>query len=254
MTNPEDLKNSQEVQDTDYGAQDIKAVTGLEHVRLRPAMYIGDIGERGLHHLIWEILDNAVDEAMAGYARNVSVVLHDDGSITVEDDGRGIPVDIHPETGKPAVEMVFTMLGAGGKFEKKAYAYSGGLHGVGASVVNALSEWLVVEVYRDGKIYRQEYRRGEPVYELKVVGNTTKRGTRVTFKPDPDIFETVRVKFDIVEKRLRELAYLNPEVRFYLKDERSDKEIIYKFDRGIEELVEYLSQAKEPLFRDSKNY
>ena len=250
MTNPEELKNSEEVQETEYGAQDIKAVTGLEHVRLRPAMYIGDIGERGLHHLIWEILDNSVDEAMAGYARNISVIIHDDGSVTIEDDGRGIPVDIHPETGRPAVEMVFTMLGAGGKFEKKAYAYSGGLHGVGASVVNALSEWLVVEVYRDGKIYRQEYRRGEPVYELKVVGETTKRGTRVTFKPDPDIFETTRIKFDIVEKRIRELAYLNPEVRFYLKDERIDKEVVYKFDRGIEELVEYLSQAKEPLFRD----
>ncbi len=250
MTNPEELKNSEEVQETEYGAQDIKAVTGLEHVRLRPAMYIGDIGERGLHHLIWEILDNSVDEAMAGYARNISVIIHDDGSVTIEDDGRGIPVDIHPETGRPAVEMVFTMLGAGGKFEKKAYAYSGGLHGVGASVVNALSEWLVVEVYRDGKIYRQEYRRGEPVYDLKVVGETTKRGTRVTFKPDPDIFETTRIKFDIVEKRIRELAYLNPEVRFYLKDERIDKEVVYKFDRGIEELVEYLSQAKEPLFRD----
>ena len=233
-----------------YQAEAIKAVTGLEHVRLRPAMYIGDIGERGLHHLIWEILDNAVDEAMAGYARNVSVIIHDDGSVTIEDDGRGIPVDLHPETGRPAVEMVFTMLGAGGKFEKKAYTYSGGLHGVGASVVNALAEWLVVEVYRDGKIYRQEYKRGEPVYDLKVVGTTTKRGTRVTFKPDPEIFETTRIKFDIVDKRIRELAYLNPEVRFYLKDERIDKEIVYKFDRGIEELVEYLSQAKEPLFGD----
>ncbi|WP_457601462.1 DNA topoisomerase (ATP-hydrolyzing) subunit B [Hydrogenivirga sp.] len=250
MTNPEDIKDQEGIQDIDYGAQDIKAVTGLEHVRLRPAMYIGDIGERGLHHLIWEILDNAVDEAMAGYARNISIVIHDDGSVTVEDDGRGIPVDLHPETGRPAVEMVFTMLGAGGKFEKKAYAYSGGLHGVGASVVNALSEWLVVEVYRDGKIYRQEYKRGEPVYDLKVVGTTTKRGTRVTFKPDPEIFETTRIKFDVVEKRIRELAYLNPEVRFYLKDERTDKEVVYKFDRGIEELVEYLSQAKEPLFRD----
>ncbi len=248
MQNPEEI---QKVGDTtDYGAQDIKAVTGLEHVRLRPAMYIGDIGERGLHHLIWEILDNAVDEAMAGYARNISVIIHDDGSITIEDDGRGIPVDVHPETGRPAVEMVFTMLGAGGKFEKKAYTYSGGLHGVGASVVNALSEWLVVEVYRDGKIYRQEYRRGEPLYDLKVVGSTTKRGTRVTFKPDPDIFETTKIKFDIVEKRIRELAYLNPEVRFYLKDERTDKEIVYKFDRGIEELVEYLSQGKDPLFKE----
>ncbi len=235
---------------TDYRAEDIKAVTGLEHVRLRPAMYIGDVGERGLHHLIWEILDNAVDEAMAGYAHNISVIIHDDGSVTVEDDGRGIPVDIHPETGKPAVEMVFTMLGAGGKFEKKAYAYSGGLHGVGASVVNALSEWLVVEIYRDGKIYRQEYGRGEPAYELKIVGTTTKRGTKVTFKPDPDIFETTRIKFDIVEKRVRELAYLNPEVKFYLKDERTDKEIIYRFERGIEELVEYLSQGKELLFKE----
>ncbi len=245
MENPQ---NSVDI--SSYRAQDIKAVTGLEHVRLRPAMYIGDIGERGLHHLIWEILDNAVDEAMAGYARNISVIIHDDGSVTVEDDGRGIPVDIHPETGKPAVEMVFTMLGAGGKFEKKAYTYSGGLHGVGASVVNALSEWLVVEVYRSGKIYRQEYRRGEPVYELKIVGNTTKHGTRVTFKPDPDIFETTKIKLDIVEKRIRELAYLNPEVRFYLKDERINREVVYKFDRGIEELVEYLSQTKEPLFRE----
>lgn len=238
------------MRENQYSAEDIKAVTGLEHVRLRPAMYIGDIGERGLHHLIWEILDNAVDEAMAGYARNISVIIHDDGSVTIEDDGRGIPVDIHPETGKPAVEMVFTMLGAGGKFEKKAYAYSGGLHGVGASVVNALSEWLVVEVYRDGKIYRQEYRRGEPVYDLKVVGTTTKGGTRVTFKPDPEIFETTKIKFDIVEKRVRELAYLNPEVRFYLKDERTGKELVYKFDRGIEELVEFLSQGRDPLFKE----
>lgn len=246
MKEQEELKGINQ----EYRAEDIKAVSGLEHVRLRPAMYIGDIGERGLHHLIWEILDNAVDEAMAGWARHISVVIHDDGSVTVEDDGRGIPVDVHPETGKPAVEMVFTMLGAGGKFEKKAYAYSGGLHGVGASVVNALSEWLVVEVYRDGKIYRQEYKRGEPVSELKVVGTTTKRGTRVSFKPDPDIFETTRIKFDIVEKRVRELAYLNPEVTFLLKDERTDREIVYHFDRGIEEHVEYLSQGKEPLFKD----
>ncbi len=233
-----------------YEAKDIKAVTGLDHVRMRPAMYIGDIGERGLHHLIWEILDNAVDEAMAGFARNIYVTVHEDGSVTVEDDGRGIPVDVHPETGRPAVEMVFTILGAGGKFEKKAYTYSGGLHGVGASVVNALSEWLVVEVYRDGKIYRQEYRRGKPVYDLKVVGPTTKRGTRVTFKPDPEIFETTKIKFDILEKRIRELAYLNPQVKFVLRDERIGKELVYKFDRGIEELVEFLSRGKEPLFKD----
>ncbi len=238
-----------ETQETSqYTAEAIKAVTGLEHVRLRPSMYIGDIGERGLHHLIWEILDNAVDEAMAGYARHISVIIHDDNSVTVEDDGRGIPIDIHPETGKPAVEMVFTLLGAGGKFDKKAYRYSGGLHGVGASVVNALSEWLEVEVYRESKIYKQEYRKGEPLYDLKVVGDTTKRGTRVRFKPDPEIFEVTRIKFDIVEKRLRELAYLNPEVTFHLIDERTGKDIIYKFDRGIEELVEFLEVGKEPLF------
>jgi len=231
-----------------YTAEAIKAVTGLEHVRLRPSMYIGDIGERGLHHLIWEILDNSVDEAMAGYARHITVIIHDDNSVTVEDDGRGIPIDIHPETGKPAVEMVFTLLGAGGKFDKKAYKYSGGLHGVGASVVNALSEWLEVEVYRDGKIYRQEYKRGEPLYDLRIVGETTKRGTKVRFKPDPEIFETTKIKFDIVEKRLRELAYLNPEVTFKLIDERTGKTLVYKFERGIEELVEFLEAGKEPLF------
>ncbi len=245
--NPEEIKGKIT---EDYSEEAIKAVTGLEHVRMRPAMYIGDVSERGLHHLVWEILDNSVDEAMAGYARNIKVVIHADGSITVEDDGRGIPVGIHPETGKPAVEMVFTMLGAGGKFEKKAYTYSGGLHGVGASVVNALSEWLVVEVYREGKIHRQEYRRGEVVHPLKVVGSTTRTGTKVSFKPDPDIFETTKIKFDIIERRIRELAYLNPEVRFLLIDERIDKRIEYKFDQGIADLVRYLTEGKDPLFEE----
>ncbi len=232
----------------EYQATDIKAVTGLEHVRLRPSMYIGDIGERGLHHLIWEILDNAVDEHMAGYASHITLIIHADGSIAVEDDGRGIPVDIHPDTGLPAVQMVFTMLGAGGKFDKKVYRYSGGLHGVGASVVNALSEWLMVEVYRDGKIHKQEYKRGEPLHEVKVVGNTTKRGTKVVFKPDPEIFETTKIKFDIVERRIRELAYLNPECTFRLLDERSGKDLTYKFDKGIEDLVKFLCGGKEQLF------
>ncbi|QWK20580.1 MAG: DNA topoisomerase (ATP-hydrolyzing) subunit B [Hydrogenobacter thermophilus] len=231
-----------------YQAEDIKAVTGLEHVRLRPSMYIGDVGERGLHHLLWEILDNAVDEHVAGYAKNISVVIHEDGSVSVEDDGRGIPVDLHPDTGIPAVQMVFTMLGAGGKFDKKVYRYSGGLHGVGASVVNALSEWLAVEVYRDGKIHRQEYSRGEPLYPLKVVGSTIKRGTKVTFKPDADIFETTKIRLDLVERRVRELAYLNPDCTFRLLDERIGKEFVYKFDKGIEELVKFLSTGKEPLF------
>lgn len=240
----EEIKN----ENIEYSAEAIQAVTGLDHVRARPAMYIGDIGERGLHHLVWEILDNAVDEAMAGYAKNITVIIHQDGSVTVEDDGRGIPVDIHPEFKIPAVEMVFTILGAGGKFSKKAYQYSGGLHGVGASVVNALSSWLVVEVYRNGKIYRQEYSYGKPVYPLKVVGDTTKRGTKVTFKPDDSIFETTTIKFDIIQKRVRELAFLNPGVRFVVIDERKDIKEEFYFENGIVDFVRVLNQAKEPLF------
>ena len=240
----------EENKNMEYSAEAIQAVTGLDHVRARPAMYIGDIGERGLHHLVWEILDNAVDEAMAGFAKNISVVIHEDGSVTVEDDGRGIPVDIHPEFKIPAVEMVFTILGAGGKFSKKAYQYSGGLHGVGASVVNALSKWLVVEVYRNGKIYRQEYSYGKPVTPLKVVGETTKRGTKVTFKPDDSIFETTNIKYDIVQKRVRELAFLNPGVKFTVIDERKDLKEEFYFENGIVDFVKVLNQAKEPLFDD----
>jgi len=240
----EELKNKQE----EYGAEAIDVVEGLDHVRARPAMYIGDISERGLHHLVWELVDNAVDEAMAGYAKNISVVINDDGSITVEDDGRGIPVDIHPKTGKPAVEMVFTVLGAGGKFSKKAYQYSGGLHGVGASVVNALSRWLVVEVYRDGKVYRQEYEFGKPVTPLKVVGETVKTGTKVTFMPDDTIFETVNFKYDTIAKRLRELAFLNPGVRFFVADRRKDIEEEFLYNEGIKDFVRVLNQAKDPLF------
>jgi DNA gyrase subunit B len=235
---------------TEYSADAIQAVTGLDHVRARPAMYIGDIGERGLHHLVWEIVDNAVDEAMAGYAKNITVILHQDGSVTVEDDGRGIPVDIHPEFKIPAVEMVFTILGAGGKFSKKAYQYSGGLHGVGASVVNALSKWLVVEVYRNGKIYRQEYSYGKPVHPLKEVGTTTKRGTKVTFKPDDSIFETTTFKYDTIAKRIRELAFLNPGVKFTVIDERKDIKEEFYYENGIIDFVRVLNQAKDPLFPD----
>jgi len=235
---------------TEYSAEAIQAVTGLDHVRARPAMYIGDIGERGLHHLAWEIVDNAVDEAMAGYAKNITVILHQDGSVTVEDDGRGIPVDIHPEFKIPAVEMVFTILGAGGKFSKKAYQYSGGLHGVGASVVNALSKWLVVEVYRNGKIYRQEYSYGKPVHPLKEVGTTTKRGTKVTFKPDDSIFETTTFKYDTIAKRIRELAFLNPGVKFTVIDERKDIKEEFYYENGIIDFVKVLNQAKDPLFQD----
>jgi len=234
----------------EYGAEAIDVVEGLDHVRARPAMYIGDIGERGLHHLVWELVDNAVDEAMAGYARNISVVLHEDGSATVEDDGRGIPVDIHPKTGKPAVEMVFTVLGAGGKFSKKAYQYSGGLHGVGASVVNALSKWLVVEVYRDGKVYRQEYERGRALTPLKVVGETHKTGTKVTFMPDDEIFETTKFKYDTIAKRCRELAFLNSGVRFFTADERTEIEEEFLYHEGIKDFVRVLNQAKDPLFSE----
>ncbi|MCX7738584.1 MAG: DNA topoisomerase (ATP-hydrolyzing) subunit B [Hydrogenothermaceae bacterium] len=231
-----------------YTAESIQAVTGLDHVRARPAMYIGDIGERGVHHLVWEILDNAVDEAMAGYAKNIHVAINEDGSVMVEDDGRGIPVDIHPEYRIPAVEMVFTILGAGGKFSKKAYQYSGGLHGVGASVVNALSQWLVVEVFRDGKVYKQEYSYGKPVTPLKVVGETTKLGTKVIFKPDDGIFETVNIKYDIIQKRVRELAFLNPGVRFTVEDKRKDIKEDFYFQEGIVDFVRVLNQAKDPLF------
>jgi len=240
----EEIKKNTE----EYRAEAIDVVEGLDHVRARPAMYIGDISERGLHHLVWELVDNAVDEAMAGYAKNISVVINDDGSITVEDDGRGIPVDIHPKTGKPAVEMVFTVLGAGGKFSKKAYQYSGGLHGVGASVVNALSKWLVVEVYRDGKVYRQEYEFGKPVTPLKVVGETVKTGTKVTFMPDDTIFETVNFKYDTISKRIRELAFLNPGVRFFVADRRKDIEEEFLYNEGIKDFVRILNQAKDPLF------
>ncbi|WP_456401199.1 DNA topoisomerase (ATP-hydrolyzing) subunit B [Persephonella sp.] len=234
----------------EYGAEAIDVVEGLDHVRARPAMYIGDISERGLHHLVWELVDNAVDEAMAGFAKNISVVIHEDGSVTVEDDGRGIPVDIHPKTGLPAVQMVFTVLGAGGKFSKKAYQYSGGLHGVGASVVNALSKWLVVEVYRDGKVYRQEYEYGKPLTPLKTVGETHKTGTKVTFMPDDSIFETVKFKFDTISKRCRELAFLLPGVRFFVSDERVDIEEEYLYKDGIKDFVRVLNTAKDPLFND----
>ncbi|EDP74266.1 ATP-binding protein, partial [Hydrogenivirga sp. 128-5-R1-1] len=233
-----------------YSAESIDVVEGLEHVRIRPAMYIGDVGERGLHHLIWELVDNAVDEAMAGFAKNIFVILHEDGSATIEDDGRGIPVDIHPKTGLPAVEMVFTKLGAGGKFSKKAYEYSGGLHGVGASVVNALSSWLVVEIYRDGKIYRMEFEKGKTIKPLTVVGETHKRGTKVTFKPDDEIFEITKFKYDTVSKRLRELAFLNPGVRFFAEDERKDLKDEFLYHEGIKDFVRVLNQAKDPLFNE----
>ncbi len=230
----------------DYSAKDIEVLDDLEAVRKRPGMYIGGVGVRGLHHLLWEVVDNSVDEALAGYCDTIKVTLHKDGSASVEDNGRGIPTEMH-QLGKPALEIVMTKLHAGGKFSRKVYKVSGGLHGVGLSVVNALSEWLEVWVKRNGKIYYQRYERGKPVTELKVVGETSERGTKIRFKPDDDIFETTEFKYEIVSQRLRELAYLNKGLRIILHDERNGKKVEYRFKDGIIGLVKSLNKNRKPL-------
>jgi len=233
-----------------YSAQDIKVLKGLEGVRKRPAMYIGDKGKKGFHHLLMEILDNSVDEALAGYAKKIKVILHKDGSISVEDDGRGIPVDKHPDMGISGVEVVFTVLHAGGKFDRKAYKVSGGLHGVGASVVNALSEWLEVEVKRNGKLYRAKFSRGETVEPLREVGKAVGTGTKVTFKPDPEIFTDYPEKTwdkNIIRKRLRELSFLVPSVEFIFEDENTGEVESFK-SGGIVDFLLYIDEGNKPLF------
>ena len=236
-------------QSAQYSADNIKVLEGLEAVRKRPAMYIGDVGKRGLHHLVYEVIDNSIDEALAGYCTKVTVVFNADGSVTVEDNGRGIPVDIHKEEKKPAVEVVMTILHAGGKFDKGSYKVSGGLHGVGVSVVNALSEWLWVEVRRDGKIHRQDYKIGDPQNELKITGTAKKTGTKVCFYPDDTIFKTTVFEYDIIADRLRELAYLNSGLEIILRDERTEdgESDLFKFNGGLSDFVKYLDEHNNPL-------
>ncbi|MEW6005776.1 MAG: DNA topoisomerase (ATP-hydrolyzing) subunit B [Stygiobacter sp.] len=236
---------------SNYTASSINVLKGLEAVRKRPAMYIGDVGSRGLHHLINEVVDNAIDEALAGYNDRVIVTLHKDGSVSVEDRGRGIPVDIHPIEKKSALEVVLTVLHAGGKFDKSSYKVSGGLHGVGVSVVNALSEWCKVEVKRDGKIYVQEYQRGVPKAPVKQIGTykSETTGTKVTFKPDKEIFKTTKFNFDTVAERLRELAYLNKNVTMTLRDENENQEEVYHFKGGLIDFVKYLDEQRTPLHK-----
>lgn len=236
-----------QVEPSGYGADQIRVLEGLEAVRKRPAMYIGSTGVDGLHHLVYEVVDNSVDEHMAGYGDTIEVSLEIDGSMTVTDNGRGIPTGMHSTQNKSAAEVALTVLHAGGKFEQGAYTVSGGLHGVGISVVNALSEWLELEIWQDGQVFEQVYQRGTPNAPLNVTGVTKKRGTKITFKPDPDIFEVVECSFDVLAQRLRELAFLNKGLSISLADKRKEKEQVFCYKGGIVSFVEHLNEAKIPL-------
>jgi DNA gyrase subunit B len=246
------MENSQipidiEINKNDYTEASIKALEGLEAVRMRPAMYIGDTGERGLHHLINEVVDNSIDEALAGFCKNITVTLHTDGSCSVEDDGRGIPTGIHPEKKISTLELVMCTLHAGGKFDNKTYNVSGGLHGVGVSCVNALSTKLIATVHRQGQIFQQIYERGNPITPVEIIGETDRTGTKVHFYPDPEIFQTVTFKLERVADRLRELAFLNSEVTITLIDEREDLKEIYHYKGGLKDFVSYVDSSNTPI-------
>ena len=241
-----------------YGASNITALEGLEAVRMRPGMYIGSTDAKGLHHLVWEVIDNSIDEHLAGYCNEITTIVHPDNSVTVIDDGRGIPTGMHPKLGKSALEVVMTVLHAGGKFDKDTYKVSGGLHGVGVSCVNALSIYLRAEVHREGKVFEQTFSEGKPTSEVKVIGESQKTGTQITFRPDEKIFPERVYKYDTLSVRMRELAYLNSGLRLTLVDEREEVEDDdgkpagfrtqhYYSEGGLKEFVQYLDESREPL-------
>ena len=232
----------------DYKAENITVLKDLEAIRKRPSMYVGDVGIKGLHHLVYEVVDNSIDEHLAGVCKNISVTINENGSVTVIDDGRGIPVDMHPELKKPALEVVMMVLHAGGKFDKKSYKVSGGLHGVGISVVNALSEFVEVIVKKDGHIYKQKFAFGKKASELQKIGNTTESGTQVTFLPDKTIFENINFQYEILATRLRELAFLNSGLKIIIKDLRNNKEEAFFYEGWISAFVKFLNNSKTTLF------
>ena len=254
--NAEQEPLGQRTGDADYGADNLQHLSDLEHVRERPSMYIGDTATRGLHHLVYEVVDNSIDEAMAGYAKNVQVTINNDGSVTVQDDGRGVPVERHDQLSEElgrevsALEGVMTVLKFGGKFDKGAYQTSGGLHGVGVTVVNFLSQWCEVQVSRDGKIHQQEYARGMPQGPVQTVGTTEAVGTKTTFKPDAEIFQTTKFLYDNLYRRLQELAFLNRGVRIRFHDERVNEGDEFYYEEGIVEFVAHLNRASEVLHPD----
>ena len=244
----------QEIQKNKYSADSIQALEGMEHVRMRPSMYIGDIGLRGLHHLVYEVVDNSIDEALAGHCDEINVTINEDNSITTSDNGRGIPIGMHKKEGVSALEVVMTKIGAGGKFDKDSYKVSGGLHGVGVSCVNALSETLIAKVYRDGKIWQQEYTRGKPNAPVTSIGNTDQRGTEVTFKPDHEIFkQTLEFNFETLSLRMRELSYLNKGIKITILDKRNKNDVgefiseTFKSEEGLKEFIHYLDENREPI-------